>query len=173
MSIRFVRSLLLNRLQLYHISFNGDLAGVWTPGTQAGSDVPGESEDSSWAYPEPPMKAISVSPSVEACFLGVFPNVARFFQKDNLPHMNFFVYQPAFEGHERVVKPSTLTKDKLVWDAHITQEHRILDSVQMIRVGEIEVLNTNKSSARLTHPFDDVKNPEESVGPGNVRIKWL
>lgn len=173
MNIRFVRSRLLLGIPLYHISFNGDLEGIWTPGTQAGSDTPGEAEDSSWAYPEPPMKAISVSPTVEACFIGVFPNVARFFEKDKFPHMNFFVYQPVFEGQERVVKPVTLTTDKLVWDAHITQEHRILDRVHMARVGEIEVLNTNKSSTRMTHPFNDVKNPEESVGPSDVTIKWV
>lgn len=173
MNIRSVRSRLLLGLQLYHISFKGDLAGLWTPGTQAGSDVPGESEDSSWAYPEPSMAAISVAPTVEGCFLGVFPNVAKFFEKENFPHMNFFVYQPVFEGHERVVKPVTLTKDKLVWDAHITYEHRILDSVEMVLCGEIEVQNTNKVSTRQTHPFNDVKNPEESVGPSSVVIKWL
>lgn len=171
-NIRFVRSSLLD-LQLYHISFKGDLAGIWTPGTQAGSDTPGEAEDSSWAYPEPPMVAISVSPTVSDCFIGVFPNVARFFQKDNLPHMNFFVYQPVFKGNERVVKPEVLTKDKWVWDAHVTHEHRILDSVEMVCVGEIEVFNTNKSATRSTHPFNDPKNPEENVGPSNVHFKWL
>lgn len=159
--------------QLFHISFNGDLEGIWTPGTQAGSDTPGEAEDSSWAYPEPPMKAISVSPTVADCFVGVFPNVARFFEKDRLPHINFFVYQPRFIGTERVVLPVTLTEDKLVWDAHITQEHRILDKVEMERVGEIEVLNTNKCRTRMTHPFNDVKNAEESVGPSGIIIKWL
>ena len=173
MNVRYVRSRLLGNLQLYHISFNGELEGLWVPGTQAGSDTPGEAEDSSWAYPEPAMTAISLSPTVEACFVGVFPNVARFFEKEHYPHMNFFVYQPVFEGHERVVKPSTLTKDKLVWDAHITQEHRILDNVVMSRIGEIEVLNTNMSSTRETHPYNDVKNPKESVGPSRVVIKWL
>lgn len=172
MNVRFVRSILLNT-PLYHISFNGELEGIWTPGTQAGSDTPGEAEESSWPYPEPPMTAISVSPTVEECFIGVFPNVARFFEKGRLSHLNFFVYRPVFEGTERVVKPTTLTKDKLVWDAHITQEHRILDAVQMERVGEIEVLNTNKASTRLTHPFNDTKNPKESVGPSSVVIKWL
>lgn len=119
------------------------------------------------------MKAISVSPTVVDCFVGVFPNVARFFEKDRLPHINFFVYQPRFIGTERVVLPVTLTEDKLVWDAHITQEHRILDKVEMERVGEIEVLNTNKCRTRMTHPFNNVKNAEESVGPSGIIIKWL
>lgn len=169
----FVRSRLLSGMKFYHISLNGDLAGVWTPGVQAGFDTPGIDEDSSWAYPEPPMDAVCVSPSLEGCVRGVFPNIARFFEKDNLPFLSFYVYQPVFKGGERIVVPETLTLEKLVWDAHVTQEHRILDKVEMKLYGTIKVLNTNKSETFKTHPFSRNENPEESVGPSDIKIRWF
>jgi hypothetical protein len=168
-----VKSRLLGQLPLYHISFNGALEGLWTPGEQAGFDVPGEAEDSSWAYPEAPMTAISVGPTVEDCFRGVFPNVAHFFEKDKLPHINFYVYSPMFVGVERVVLPKTLTEDGWVWDAHVTHEYRILDPVHMKVVGEIQVMNTNSSPLLKTNPYNNLHNPRESVGPASIRCKWV
>lgn len=156
---------------LFHISFNGNLEGIWTPGEQAGFDTPGEQEDSTWPYPEPPMSAICVASTLEGCFVGVFPNVARFFEKDNLPHMNFYVYRPKLTGKERLVSPDVLTSERLVWDAHVTGEWRILDPVQMEISGEIQVKNTNKSVTRMTHPFNDRSLPLESVGPRDIQIK--
>jgi len=158
---------------LCHLSFKGDLEGVWTPGTQAGSDVPGEHEDSSWAYPEPPMTAISLGPDIERCFRGIYPNVARFFERDKLPHMNFFVYRPVFEGRERIVPPDILVKDKWVWDAHATQEYRVLDPVMMKLVGEVQIMTTNSSPIMKAHPFNDPKNPKEDMGPTTIRYKWV
>jgi hypothetical protein len=119
------------------------------------------------------MAAVSLAPSVTYCFRGIFPNVAKFFQKDKLPHMNFFVYCPVFKGDERIVLPTTLTKDGWVWDAHETQEHRVLDPVEMALLGEVEIMNTNSSAILTTHPFDNPRNPREEVGPTSVRYKWI
>jgi hypothetical protein len=171
--LKTVRSRLLTTGQLFHISFNGALAGLWTPGTQAGFDVPGEHEDSSWAYPEPPMAAIAVAPKVEDCFRGVFPNVAKFFEVEKYPHMNFYVYRPVFEGDERVVTPQVLTKDRWVWDAHVTHEHRIIDPVEMELVGEVEIMNCNSSPTMQTHPYGYTGYPKESVGPTTIKYRWL
>ena len=158
---------------LCHISFNGNLKGLWTPGEQAGFDTPGEHEDSSWPYPEPPMKAISLGPDIERCFRGVYPSVAKFFEEEKLPHLNFFVYRPVFKGHERVVPPDILVREGWVWDAFATQEYRILDPVMMKRVGEVQIMNTNTSPTMKIHPFNNPRNPKESVGPTSIRYKWL
>jgi hypothetical protein len=168
-----IKSRKLITFPLFHISFKGDLEGLWTPGTQAGSDVPGEHEDSSWAYPEPAMEAISLGPDIERCFRGIYPNVAKFFEKDKLPHINLFVYRPLFVGDERIVPPDILVRDKWVWDAYATQEYRCLDPLQMNLVGEVQIINTNSSPTMMAHPFNDPKNPKEEMGPTTIRYKWV
>ncbi|MCY1453951.1 hypothetical protein D9M71_709780 [compost metagenome] len=87
--------------------------------------------------------------------------------------MDFSVYEPVFEGGERVWTPELLTKHKAVWDAHITKEHSILDSVKMRLIGEVRIFNTNKEPTVMTHPFDDPNEPEQSIGPKEITFKWL
>lgn len=164
---------MLRLVNLFHISLNKNLEGIWIPGEQAGFDQVGEQEDSSWPYPEPSMHAICTSPEINRCFLGVYPNISRFFTKDLVKSLDFAVYSPEFKGEERIVKPDTLTKDKLVWDAHVTKEHRILDQVKMNLVGIIRVKNTNGVAVIKTHPFNNSKNPLETVGPLDINYKWL
>lgn len=161
--------------KLYHLSFRDDLEGIWTPREPDGiegdnhPDVPDEEK---FPYPEPSITRISVGTSIEGCFLGIFPNVARFFQEDELPWMNFTVYTPVFKGNERIITNDTLTKDRVVWDAIVTGEYCILDKVQMNRVGAIEVYNTNKVKTRLIHPFGDRRLGLEKAGPETIRYVW-
>lgn len=178
MKIKTVPSATLKALgvkDLYHISFNGSLAGVWDPEFNQKPDEnhPEEpvAESEAW-YPEPNLPRISVGETIEGCFIGVFPNVSKFFEKNKYPHMNFFVYSPVFKGTERVVTPRILTSDRLVWDAHVTGEHLILDEVEMKLVGEVEIKNTNKIPTRHTHPFNDKKEPLASVGPEWIKFRW-
>jgi len=156
--------------QLYHISFNGKLAGVWDPEFNQKPDE-NHAGNEEW-YPEPNLGRISVSDSIRGCFLGVFPNVVKFFKENKYPHMNFFVYSPVFKGDERVVTPGMLTENRMVWDAHVSQEYLILDEVQMKLVGEVEVKNTTKSKIAWSHPFNDPKEPLAEVGPEDVHFRW-
>lgn len=176
MNIKSIRSRLLILPPLFHISFNSKLEGEWDPEFNQKEDenhpaVPDPAKEA--FYPEPNIGRISVAPTIEGCFVGVFPNVSKFFEEKKYPHMNFFVYSPEFAGGERVVTPETLTKDRLVWDAHVTKEYLILDKVEMRLVGELEVKNTNKSPTAYTHPFDDKQEPVASVGPEHIRFKWI
>lgn len=161
-----IRSRVLS-VSLFHISFKNNLAGIWQPVLPAGMEL------GSGKYPEPKQPRISVSPDVIGCFRGVFPNVSKFFEEKNFPHMDFYVYSPVFDGGERIWTPELLTTNKAVWDAHVTKEHSILDSVTMGRVGEVRIYNTNKSPTMMTHPFDDINEPEQSVGPKEIKFKWL
>lgn len=176
MKIKSTRSrLLVLPIPLYHISFNSKLEGEWDPEFNQKPDEnhPEVADPNKEAfYPEPSIGRISVAPTIEGCFVGVFPNVSKFFEEKKYPHMNFSVYSPVFTGGERVVTPDTLTKDRLVWDAHVTKEHLILDAVEMKLVGEIEVKNTNKIPTAYTHPFDDKQEPVASVGPEHITFKW-
>lgn len=161
----------LNLPQLYHISFNGKLAGVWDPEFNQKEDdshpaepvAPGDE----W-YPEPSVGRVSVAPTIEGCFRGVWANLSSIFY----PHMNFYVYSPVFKGSERVVTPNVLVKDRIIWDAHVTQEYLILDEVEMKLVGEVQVINRRMGPYLKIHPFGDPKEPETRLGPEVIKWKW-
>lgn len=165
--------------QLFHISFKDkSAAGIWLPDDPAGFDeseetAPGVVGDTSWPYPEPSLPRISFSPTIEQCFRAVFPNVAKFFKEKKYPYMEYNVFQPHFKGTERVVTSEELTLKKFVWDACVTEETCVLDPVMVKHVGRIRVLNTNASPIMFIHPFNDPKNPLESVGPSNIKVVYM
>lgn len=171
-TINAVRSRLVRLPQLFHISFNANLEGIWDPEfNQKPDENHPEKPDPNaepFPYPEPNIGRISVASTLKGCFIGVYPNVAKFFEERNYPHMFFHVYVPQFTGNERIVTPEVLTKDRLVWDAVATQEYLILDKVQMNHWGTFEVANTNKVPTAYIHPFGDKSLPKESVGPANI-----
>jgi hypothetical protein len=160
--------------KLRHISFNGKLEGVWDPefNQKPDENPPEESTDEGepWPYPEPNLARISVAPTLEGCFRGVYPNVWKLFEGRKQPYMQFSVYQPIFEGDERVVLPQTLIDERLVWDAAAVGEYLILDKVYMKHVGVIHVLNTESSPSLKIHPFNDKKLPLTTAGPRDIKI---
>lgn len=170
-TIKSVRSRLVRLPQLFHISFNGKLEGIWDPEFNQKEDDNHPAEpvapEDAW-YPEPNIGRISVAPTIEGCFRGVWANTGSIWY----PHLNFFVYSPVFKGNERIVTPETLVKDRLVWDAHITQEYLILDKVEMKLIGEIEVVNRRMGPYLQIHPFGDKKEPQTRLGPETIQWKW-
>lgn len=164
---------------LFHISFKNDtFQGMWNPDDPAGFDQSEESEpgvvgDVSFPYPEPSFARISCSPSIEQCFRAVYPNVADMFKKKKYPYMEYSVFRPRFTGKENIITPEELTKRLMVWDACVTGEHCIMDPVYMTFTGRIRIFNTNSSPIMHIHPFNDPKNPLESVGPAVIRYERL
>lgn len=160
--------------KLRHISFNAKLEGIWDPEFNQKEDEtppePVEEEVEPWPYPEPNLARISVAMTLEGCFRGVYPNVWRLFEGRKQPYLQFSVYQPIFEGHERVVLPQTLIDERLVWDAAAVGEYLILDEVYMKHVGIIHVLNTESSPSLKIHPFNDKKLPLTTAGPRDIKI---
>jgi hypothetical protein len=154
----------------YHISFNGKLEGVWTPkvpdgksGSLIRSDIPSE----------PNTPRISISTSIEKCFQAIFPNVYRYFEKDNYPYMEFFVYSPIFKGTERLFSTEDLIDGKLVHDAHMTKEYCVLDPVFMKLKMKIKVFNTNKNRFLSYHPFNDKNSDKKWFAPSNIQYEIL
>lgn len=152
---------------LYHLSFRSDLAGNWKPRLPAGSETVGNGP-----FMEPMVPRVSLAPTIEGCFAGIYPNISKLFEEKNYPHMYFSVYSPVILGTERVWTPEAMVKNRLVWDAFFTQEYAILDPVEMKLVGEVKVLNTNKLPTKMIHPFNDSAIPEKSVGPDGIKFTW-
>ena len=155
--------------KLFHLSFNEKLEGIWRP--RINQDIKLDKYSKPPLYPEPFIDRISVSPSLKGCFIGIYPNISKYFEELKYPYMLFHMYIPSFNGNERVVLPETLTRQKLIWDAHVTKEHLILDKVQMNYWGKCKVMNTNKSPTAYTHPFNLTNLPKQSIGPENIVFK--
>jgi hypothetical protein len=152
--------------ELYHISFDGSLEKTWYPQNPAGSEQSHASSTS-----EPDLPRISCAPTIEQCFQAIYPNVCRYFEKENYPHMDFYVYQPQLKGSERVLTPEDLRKSRFVHDAHMTQEYCILDPVYMKRTMKVTITNTNKSEFMKHRPFADGRFKERWFAPKEVRYE--
>lgn len=118
---------------LFHLSFNKDLEGVWKPREPDGYNTQPTKKltDEEIKLSEPSYPRISTSPTLPQCFQAVYSNVKHYFEKEGYPYLEFFVYTPVFKGEERILLPKTLTMLDLTLDAHVTQEHVILDDVFM------------------------------------------
>lgn len=153
--------------ELYHLSFDFNLEGLWDPRVPAGSDLGAKTSTS-----EPDFPRISCSPTIEDCFRAIYPNVSKYFEEENFPHMEFCVYSPELDPSSvRVLTPDDLRRLRYVHDAHLTQEHCILDPVRMRRVMAVEVLNTNGSEFLTHRPFGDRRYRERGFAPKDVTYR--
>lgn len=155
--------------ELFHISFRGDGDGIWLPRNPAGYEDSNKGSELS----EPDLPRISFSPSIEKCFLAVYPNVSRMFEKENYPYLLYHVYQPVIHSGLKMLSPQELTKNRYVWDAHITQEHVVLNKVEVRRVGKVKIMNTHRSKLIETRPFGDSSMQYRTVGPAKIHYKWV
>ena len=153
--------------KLYHISFDGDLEGEWKPKLPDGYD------DKPSKNKEFDIPRICVSPSINQCFQAIYPNVSKYFEELHYPNMDFFVYSPILNGEQRILSPEYLTKKKMVHDAFLTDEHDILDTVYMKRIGKVQILNTEKNEFIKYHPFNNPENEEQDFAPDNIIWKWI
>lgn len=155
-------------MKLYHLSFNGGLAGVWNPKIPDGY----AGMEGSIPPTEPMFPRICLSSTLEGAFYAIYPNVSHFFEKHRYPHMDLYVYSPILRKDTRLLTPAELTKKRMVWDAHLTQEYDILTPVKMTLKGKVRFFNTIKEEWIRIRPFDDPKEVEREVCPP-ARYEYL
>lgn len=155
--------------RLFHISQEGDLDGWWTPRNPAGE--PGGIYNQ---YREPDLPRISLAPTIRGCFSGVYPNISAKFEEENLPYVDFHIYEPHLTGEERVITNDELTTRRMVMDAHVTGEWCIVDPVMMKHVGKIRIYNTaGEGEPFITfRPFDDPQYAGEEIGLAPMKFKY-
>lgn len=164
-AFRTVAGRVVHEVPFFHLSLDPKLAGFWSP------TYPHEPDEDKSELTEPDIKRISVSNSIDGALRGIYPDIASTLETDNESELVLNVYKADLDGKERIVPTAVLTAEQLVWNAHVTGECWILDQVNVRRIGQIRLLNPNKSATRMTHPFDDPDYPEESVGP--ECFKWV
>jgi len=140
-----------NLPDLYHISFNHDLEGMWTP-VEPDGDYTEENVD---LVTETVVAKISVSPTIEQCFQAIYANVKHLFGGRGRSKMTFAVYKPRFTGRERIILPKAFTEQRAIHDAHITEEHGIIDPTYMEYVGRVEIEVPKSSDKLYYYAFDD------------------
>lgn len=136
-------------MKLYHISFRDNLSGIWKPQLPAGSEL-----NSGGKYTEPDIPRICLSPTIDQCFIAIYPNISKFYEEKGIKHLTFYVYQP--EGKVNAVNT------KGVWDSHITDEKWLLEPTKMILVGEVEI-SVDHNKEIWTNPFNDRKRESKFV----------
>lgn len=153
--------------RLFHISFRADLEGVWEPREPEGDYDPSIDES---LVGEVIDKRISLSPTIEQCFQGVYANVKHLFTNQH-KSLTFNVYSPKYNGSELIVTPETLTSQKFVHDAHITKEHCIITKVRMVKIGRVSIEEPNVKDKVNYYAYDikDNKGYYRWV-PGNIKV---
>lgn len=145
---------------LFHVSFNGNLEGVWYPKLpDGGGGTPGK-------YPEPDDQLrTSVSTSVEGCLIAVFPNVSQLFEEHS--DIDFHVYTVDFSRSKNIeiVDTEILTKKRFVHDAHVTKEAWIITPCYMRYVEQITVTADMNGTWLRYKPFNDAKEEFRELAP--------
>jgi hypothetical protein len=143
-----IRTISKLKYPLYHISTRLIPEEIWTPMAPEGGRYKSP-------ITEPSIARISCSTTIEGCFTGIFPNISDLFERDELPYIDFYIYEAVIGKSARIIFPKELTEFKYVHDAHITKEHYLLDKTQMLLVGKVRVKNTNDLPTTTYHPFGD------------------
>jgi hypothetical protein len=150
---------------LYHISFNRKLPLTLVPREPWGSELqPDESQPQdiptdpdSWIFAEFQTPRVSFSPSLFHCVQAVYANTHHLFESPRgmKEGLEFAVYRHDPRSRARIMFPEDLSKQKAVWDAHITQEHCFLDPVQVYYCGTFVARLLNGVNGFDVHPFND------------------
>lgn len=148
---------------LIHISFDYTLEGEWSPKVPASLDNGMRS-----IYSEPEVPRICLAPSFKECFWAVYPNISNLFEHQHLPHMDFYVYAPVQLLDVTVVKPTTLTEQRLVLDAHVTNEHWVLSNINMKLIRKVRVYNPGPCRFVSFRPFNDLTMNRLDLAPETI-----
>lgn len=152
-----------------HLSFKGDLEGLWYPRQPAGYEHGPKNE----LLRETSIPRISFSPTYLQCFQAIYRNVSHYFEEQKFPHMDFYVYTPILTGKERIITPDILTQRRMVWDAHITEEHCILDPVKVVLHSKIRILNSAKVQEITVYPYNNRRLKAERIKPAQIECRIL
>jgi hypothetical protein len=154
--------------ELFHLSFNGELEGTWSPKSPDGDYDDTDVEN---MHGEPTTPRISLSPTVEQSFQAIYANVKHLF--DEYPRLTFYVYTPEFTGREKIVTPEQFSENKLIHDAHITQEHSILTPLNMKLMSRVTVYPPERKNQIGYYAFGVTDKEYYGWLPGKIKTEWL
>ena len=137
------------RDNLLHLSFNPDLdKEILLPRQPDGTELNLKSD-----FTEHLPDRISFSPTIEHCFMAIYPNISKYFEEMKYPHIDMFVYEGLVTKDTIFIPKKTVLKNVL--DAHVTKEVCAISPVKMEKLQKIRIKITNEEI--WFHPFNDKK----------------
>lgn len=161
---------------LYHLSTNfpknDGVVTRWNPLTPPWASTEDIKYKSAFDITtEPSNERICFSTDIDKCIRAIWGNYEHLF--DNSPDgtLQFAVFTPV--GDIKAVSPITITKNKWVHDAFLTDEWWVLDPVVMKHLGYVKVYDTRDSGYIPYRMFNDSALPVEGrLRPKEVKWVW-
>lgn len=154
-------------MRAFHLTFDERLGPALSP------RIPNKSSNFTKVNSEPDIARICFSSTIIGCFYGIYANINKYFEENNYPHMDMYLYETNLdENSEYFVPTTTLTNDKLVWDAHVTKEVWWLHQAIVRKSRKIRIMNpgkTTKTQEVWTRPFNDPTQQAIFIAP---LVKW-
>lgn len=154
--------------KLLHISFNQGLPSVLKPKQPTGSKFTKRVKRSIYYEDLPPR--VSFAPTIQNCFNGIYPNIAKFFEEHNYPYIVMYVYQGLPDATTEILSKSET--EKKLWDYKHTKEIVVLSPISIKLLAEIKITNPlNKDGTYPTSgeiygtAFNDPKNEKKFIAP--------
>lgn len=158
----------MSKQRFYHISFDSSLAGIWKPRTPAGmennSNAKAAKDDT---ISEPNIPRICMSPDIEGCWRGVYPNVVSLAHSPRAKKgMLFHVYVAEIDLNDpNFVNNKTIVEKRLVWDAHHSREVWYTGELKMMNYELIRIF-PDVDEVNYIHPFNDYSVPKREASIG-------
>lgn len=130
--------------RLFHLSIHDNLEGIWTP------RVPIET-----SHLEPAFPRICCSRDLEKCFYAIYKTINGPYYRGE-DYIDFTIYEPQLKDDMvLVVDNQTIVENKMVFDAHMTDEHFIVSEVYMKKIGLFRVYNPLDNEEINFYLFND------------------
>lgn len=152
-------------MDLYHISFDGNLPSILKPQVPAGS-IEGEGE-----LDEPMIPRTCFSETLEGCFRAVYPNIQEIAEKHGTDGLEFHIYKPKITPKTLTKSPESLVAEHYVHDALVTREWWVLNDVEVEHVGKVVYYVDTESEFLEYVPFNDSRYKVEEHSPLVIRIE--
>ena len=125
---------------LYHLSFNRRLdKQPLVPRQPHGSEI---SETKESIYTERLPDRVSFSPTVEQCFMAIYPNISKYFEEENYPYIRMYLYQALPDSKTTYIPEDEVLNN--IPDAHVTGEVCVTSPVRVKLLGEVEISITKE-----------------------------
>lgn len=154
-------------VDLYHVSFNGDLPKILEPRLPDGTELKTGKEK----YPEPDVPRVSFGEHITGCIRAIYPNISHMVEEEGHKVLTMHVYRAVEPREKRIFPPEILTQQKFVWDANLTREYWCLEPIEIEYVRKIEVHFDTQPPWTKVRPFGKGELKEHS--PSGIVIKEL
>lgn len=149
--------------ELYHISTQDDVAGVWSPRESTKED---NSKTAHPIYGEMLPTRISAAETIEGCWAGIFGHLTN--NESKIKEFVVYLYKAEPLNSCKVLTPKVLSDYYLVQDAHLTGEYCLIGQVRMALISKLTLKNTfNYPDSKWIngHPYNEPRYGRTNYPP--------